>query len=84
MQFMSFLLIFVTGACRSTFMKRHFGRIDQIWNLKIKLYLQGNASFTLKEPINKFMFIKFGKRCVAQEHNSLTMLTLFKIVKCGK
>ena len=40
-----FLLIFVTGESRSTFMKRHFGRIDQI-DLKIKLYLQGNQSFT--------------------------------------
>ena len=41
--FITFLLIFVTGACR--FMKRDFGRIDQIWNLKIKLYPQGNPSF---------------------------------------
>ena len=37
--FMSSLPIFVTGACGSTFMKRHFGRLDKIWNLKIQLYL---------------------------------------------
>ena len=34
-----------------TFMKRHFGRMDQIWNLKIKLSLQGNPSFALKNPL---------------------------------
>ena len=56
-------------------MNRHFGRINKIWNLKIKLY-----KFCLKKPINKFMFMKFGKPCFAQEHNILAMLTLFKIV----
>ena len=30
------------------------------------------------------MFMKFGKPCFAQEHNILAMLTLFKIVNCGK
>ena len=52
---MSFLLIFVTGTCRSTFMKRHFGRIGQIWNFKMKLYLKKKIQVLLKNTLNKFM-----------------------------